>query len=101
MSINCTIAHPLYSRFASPVCGASIAEVVAMRPLDSHPVGVIPAAEIAALRASGERTARANDSHTSESAWHTGGVLNFDQSFAPWVAAPPVLRLAEQVFGVE
>ena len=62
---------------------------------------VIPAAEIAALRESGERTARENDSHTSESTWHTGGVLNFDQSFAPWVAAPPVLRLAGHVFGTD
>ncbi len=72
--------------------------------------GVIPPSAIPALRESAERTAMAHDSwhldgtkagtalDGSNSTWHVGGVLTYDQTMTAWIGERRVLDVVEEAF---
>ncbi|MFN8488586.1 MAG: phytanoyl-CoA dioxygenase family protein [Caldilineaceae bacterium] len=61
---------------------------------------VIPAEQIAAIRASVAATvAKHRNPNAPKNIGHLSGLINYDQSFAPYLAHPPLLTLLEGVLG--
>ncbi len=84
----------------APVATPETTEILSTLDRDGYAVikGIIPAAEVGAVRDS-VRASVLRHSDTPPPLGHVSGFLRIDQSYAPYIAHPRLLAVADQLFG--